>query len=109
VNIAHDEGDSFFDLIASSARLGAKSVDPELAPASRKIRRSDGFKSFSGHTLIIAAARRGKSIQGRESSRLAARVEVKDGVLLGGDGDSVVCGGMEVPVLECSQNFLVEL
>ena len=109
MNIAHDEGDSFFDLIASSARLGAKSVDPELAPAGRKIRRSDWFKSVSGHSLIIAAARRDKSIQGRESSRLAARVEVKDGVLLGGDGDSVVCGGMEVPVLECSQNFLVEL
>ena len=102
MNITHDESDSFFDLVVSSARFGAKSVDPELAPASRKIRRSDWFKSVSGHILIIAAARRGK----RE---LGARPEVKDGVLLGGDGDTVVCSRMEVPVLQGSQNFLVEL
>ena len=57
VNVAHDKRDGFFDLAASlRAGRGAKSVDPEFAPACREICRGDWFNCFSVHALIIAAA-----------------------------------------------------
>src|SRR3954470_5703650 len=39
---------------------------------------------------------------------LSSGAEMEDGVLLGGNGRSVTRGGMEVPVVECDQNSLVE-
>jgi hypothetical protein len=64
VNVAHYEGDRFFNR-AASIGFSAKSIDAERAPARGKIRGGYGLNCFGGHKLIIAAASRD------ESSRLA--------------------------------------
>src|SRR5712691_1588532 len=107
VNITHHKSDRFFDLVASlGAGFGAKPIDPELAPAGGKIRGGHWLNSFEVHALIIAAARLDDS---EGACSLATCPKVKDGVLFGGDGDSILRCGMEMPILQCSQNFLVEL
>src|SRR5258708_30221781 len=107
VNITHHKSDCFFDLVASlGAGFGAKPIDPELAPAGGKIRGGHWLNSFEVHALIIAAARLDDS---EGAGSLATCPEVKDRILFGGDGDSILRGRMEMPILQCSQNFLVEL
>src|SRR5579864_9727128 len=39
---------------------------------------------------------------------LAASFEMKDGILLGSDGDTIVCRGTETPSLERRQNLAVQ-
>src|SRR5579863_5039273 len=43
------------------------------------------------------------------TSLLTSCLEVKDGILLGGNGVTVVRRGMEVPTVERSEKFFIEL
>jgi len=54
--VAHDEGNGLFDAIAIGG-LAAKTINPELAPAGREIRRSDLLYLRWTHENIIAAGR----------------------------------------------------
>ena len=64
MDVAHDQGDRFFNR-AASIGFSSKSINAESAPARGKIRGSYRLKCLGGHKLIIAAGRQ------VESSRLA--------------------------------------
>ena len=47
--------------------------------------------------------------QVRVAEALASGVEVKNSILLGGDGRTISSGGLEAPVLQGEQDLLIEL
>ena len=107
MNVAHHEGDSFFNAAVSvRAEFRAKAVDPEFAPARGEIRGGEWLNCVNGHSLIIASVRGGACDAELES---ASGAEVEDSILLGGDSDAVTRGGMEVPILQRSQKLFIEL